>query len=51
MTTFHRRPNQTQTQSDNNNNNNATMHAGTQGGGHPLEPLPCTYLHARKIPG
>lgn len=28
-----------------------TMHAGTQGDEHPLEPLPYTYLQITKIPG
>lgn len=28
-----------------------TMHAGTRGGGRPLEALPYTYLRVRKMPG
>ena len=28
-----------------------TMHAGTQGGPHPLDALPDTYLRTKKIPG
>lgn len=35
----------------NANTNTPSMHAGTQGGGHPLEAPPYTYLHHRQIPG